>query len=201
MEDFTRKRALCSAGFYVMVYRKAPKGGADTGFEGGRTMELSVSGRQRRAAQAAAAPREAGKPAAGKPALRASRKDRTAWSQGALAFLREVNRQDMEKQRKLLEARQRGGAELDALTKALKTMDNCRKIASRIMRGDKVPPQDERYLMENDPDGYKLALACRTPKEKPKKWESVLGEEQEDGSASRAEAAEAADSGGAAAEC
>ncbi len=166
-------------------------------------MELSVSGRQRRAAQAAEAAPQAGKksPAAKKPAFQKSRTDKLSWSQGALAFLQEVNRQDMEKQRKLLEARQRGSGELDALTKALKTMENCRKIASRIMRGDKVPPQDERYLMENDPDGYKLALVCRKPKEKPKEWESVLGEEQERGSSPSAGAAEAPDSGGEAAEC
>lgn len=135
-------------------------------------------------------------------AFRRSRADKQEWSQQALAFLQEVNRQDMEKQRKLLEVRQKGNSELDAVTKALKTMDKCRKIASRIMKGDKVPPQDEKYLMDNDPDGYKLALVCREPKEKPKKWESVLEDEDLEGGQSGGEAAEAGDSGGeAASEC
>lgn len=135
-------------------------------------------------------------------AFRRSRADKQEWSQQALAFLQEVNRQDMEKQRKLLEVRQKGNSELDAVTKALKTMDKCRKIASRIMKGDKVPPQDEQYLMDNDPDGYKLALVCREPKEKPKKWESVLEDEDLEGGQSGGEAAEAGDSGGeAASEC
>ena len=67
--------------------------------------------------------------------------------------------------------------ELKAMTESMKTMQRCQKIAARIMRGDKVPPEDERYLMENDPDGYKLAMAMRTPKRNPKKWESVLKEE------------------------
>ncbi len=92
------------------------------------------------------------------------------------------------------------------LSKSLKVMERCRKIASRIMKGDKVPPQDEQYLMECDPDGYKLALACRVPKENPKKWESVLeDEEQENGSAGEAESggetSEAESSAVEAAEC
>ncbi len=70
-----------------------------------------------------------------------------------------------------------GNSEADALGEQMKTMERCHKIAARIMRGDKVPPQDEQYLMMNDPDGYKLALAMRTPKKHPKKHESVLKDE------------------------
>ncbi len=168
-------------------------------------MELTVGGRQRRTGQAAASPLRAEKKTAGTKGGTAPlrpRSDKADWSQAALSFLQEVNRQDAEKQRKLLEARQKGNGELDALTKALKTMDNCRKIASRIMRGDKVPPQDERYLMENDPDGYKLAMACRTPKEKPKEWESVLEDEDREGGdcSGSGGTVEASDGGGAAPE-
>lgn len=67
---------------------------------------------------------------------------------------------------------------LDAMGEKLKVMMRCQKIAARIMRGDKVPPQDEQYLMQNDPDGYKMAIAMRTPKKKPKEWKSVLEEEE-----------------------
>ncbi len=165
-------------------------------------MEIRINnGRPRQIEKAEnAAPRaEAKKP---NIAFRKSRSDKQEWSRQALAFLQEVNQQDMEKQRKLLEARQKGNSELDAVTKALKTMDKCRKIASRIMKGDKVPPQDEKYLMDNDPDGYKLALVCREPKEKPKKWESVLEDEDLEGGASGGETAEeSVDSGGETAEC
>ncbi len=70
-----------------------------------------------------------------------------------------------------------GNSEADALGEQMKTMERCHKIAARIMRGDKVPPQDERYLMLNDPEGYKLVLAMRAHKRNPKKWESVLEEE------------------------
>lgn len=73
-----------------------------------------------------------------------------------------------------------GNSEADALGEQMKAMERCHKIAARIMRGDKVPPEDEQYLMLNDPDGYKLAMAMRTPKRNPKKWESVLKEEEKD---------------------
>ena len=35
------------------------------------------------------------------------------------------------------------------------------QIAASIMRGDRVPPEDMAYLMNNDPEGYKLAMAMR----------------------------------------
>ena len=79
--------------------------------------------------------------------------------------------------------------ELKAETDQLKVRRRCMEISRRIMAGKKVPPQDERYLMLNDPDGYKLAMAMRTPKRNPKKWKSVLEEEDKDaGSRQTAEA-------------
>ena len=170
-------------------------------------MELSVNGRRRRAEQTAkAAPQAEKRPAGTNRAPAGPRGDKADWSQAALSFLQELNRQDMEKQRKLLEAKQKGSSELDALAKSMKVMEQCRKIASRIMKGDKVPPQDERFLMEADPDGYKLALACRVPKEKPKEWDSVLEDEEEEGGSAQeaetgGETAEAPDSGGETAAC
>lgn len=169
-------------------------------------MELSVNGRQRRAVQTAEAAPQAEKKSAGTNTAPAKpRADKADWSQAALSFLREMDRQRMEEERKRLEAKQQKNGELEMLSKSLDVMEKCRKIASRIMKGDKVPPQDEQYLMECDPDGYKLALVCRVPKEKPKEWESVLEEDEEQegtGSAGPAEeAAEAAEPSGDAAEC
>ena len=165
-------------------------------------MELSISGQRRRAVQMAkAAPQAEKKPAGTAKGPARPRSDRASWSQAALSFLQEVNRQDMEKRQKLLEAKQRGDGELDALNEALKKMKRCQKIASRIMRGDKVPPQDERYLLDNDPDGYKLAIACRKPKEKPKEWESVLEDEEREGGGEAAEPSESPEPSGEAAEC
>lgn len=77
-----------------------------------------------------------------------------------------------------MEEEKSGNPELDGLEEGLKAMRRCMEIARRIMRGDKVPPEDERYLMENDPNSYKLAMAMRTPKKHPKEWKSVLGDEK-----------------------
>ena len=67
---------------------------------------------------------------------------------------------------------------LDALSEQLKSQQKCLIIAMRIMQGKKVPPQDEQYLMEHDPEGYKLAMALRRPPKKDEKeCESVLDDE------------------------
>ena len=171
---------------------------------GGRTMELSVNGRRRRAEQTAkAAPQAEKRPAGTNRAPAGPRGDKADWSQAALSFLREMDRRKMEEERKRLEAAQRKNGDLEMLSKSLDVMEKCQKIASRIMRGDKVPPQDEQFLMEADPDGYKLAIACRVPKEKPKEWESVLKEEEQEGGSapSGGEAPEAPESSGETAEC
>lgn len=93
--------------------------------------------------------------------------------------------------------------ERDALSKQMDTQMKCLKIAMNIMRGKKVPPEDERFLMENDPEGYKLAIAMRQPPKKDdKECESVLKDEDKEGNTSEtqqsapAEGCEAASGGG-----
>ena len=81
---------------------------------------------------------------------------------------------------------------LDAMSEQLDTQMKCLKIAMNIMKGKKVPPEDERYLMEHDPDGYKLAIAMKSmTKEDKKECESVLDDEDKEGGES-GEAGEAA---------
>lgn len=70
-------------------------------------------------------------------------------------------------------------AELEALSEQLKTQQRCMEIARRIMAGKRVPPQDERYLMEHDPEGYKLAMVMRDPPKDDEECESVLEDEEE----------------------
>lgn len=82
-----------------------------------------------------------------------------------------------------------GDGMLDALAERLKVMQTCQKIASRIMAGDKVPPQDEMYLMQNDPTAYKLAMAARKIKKDPKGWESEADKEEDAGRTAAAESA------------
>ena len=71
---------------------------------------------------------------------------------------------------------------LDALSEEMDVQMKCLKIAMNIMKGKKVPPEDERYLMEHDPEGYKLALAMRgMEKEDDEECESVLKDEDKNG--------------------
>lgn len=82
--------------------------------------------------------------------------------------------------------------ELDALSQEMKAKMKCLEIAMRMMKGKKVPPEDERYLMENDPEGYKVAMAMKAfVKEDKEECESVLKDEEKN-SGQTAEAGEAA---------
>lgn len=71
---------------------------------------------------------------------------------------------------------------LDALSEELDVQMKCLKIAMNIMKGKKVPPEDERYLMEHDPNGYKMAMAMKAlVKEDKKECKSVLDDEDKNG--------------------
>ena len=88
---------------------------------------------------------------------------------------------------------------LDAMSEQLDTQMKCLKIAMNMMKGKKVPPEDERYLMEHDPEGYKLAIAMKSmTKEDKKECESVLDDEDKEGgeSGETGEAAPAESSSG-----
>ena len=83
--------------------------------------------------------------------------------------------------------------QLDALSEQLDVQMKCMKIAANIMKGKKVPPEDERYLMEHDPEGYKLAIAMRSmEREDDEECESVLKDEDKNGEESPGESGETA---------
>lgn len=129
--------------------------------------------------------------------------DKLSLSRQALSWLEEQNRkqweQDLEREQRRqdrmndsLSAMESKKKELDAMDKALKVMRICQKIAASIMKGDRVPPEDLKYLMNNDPEGYKMAMAMRRYKEDPEDVESALEEEK----APKNGETEAAESGG-----
>lgn len=152
-------------------------------------MELSVTGRLKRAEQTAVP--QVQKAPVEKTKVQQRREDRLSLSKQALAMLEEQNRQAREqKAKEIEEMKQSANSEIDAAAKALKKMLKCQKIAARIMAGDKVPPEDEKYLMDNDPESYKLAIAMRKPKEDPKEYDSVLDDEDREGGAESTEAME-----------
>ena len=88
---------------------------------------------------------------------------------------------------------------LDTMSEQLDVQMKCLKIAMNIMKGKKVPPEDERYLMENDPNGYKLAMSMKSMvKEDKKECKSVLDDEDKNGSSETGEAESASGGEGAA---
>lgn len=118
--------------------------------------------------------------------------DKLTLSRQALAYAQEQNRRlwDAAREREqgsqgriggMLDAMETKKKELDSMSKNLKMMNKCQKIAAAIMRGDRVPPEDLQYLMLHDKEGYKMALALRRPKKDPKDVESVLDEEDRKG--------------------
>lgn len=113
--------------------------------------------------------------------------DRCTLSRQALACLDQQNMlmRELEERRARQQSKLAGYQnkknELDLLSKELKVMDKCLKIAASIMKGNRVPPEDLEYLRQNDPDGYKLALALRRDNPDPKDEKSVLDDEDRNG--------------------
>lgn len=67
----------------------------------------------------------------------------------------------------------------DALKESLDKMKRCAKIARNISKGHKVPPKDEKYLLENDPKAYMMAMALRMLEEQDnKRVKSELKDEE-----------------------
>lgn len=117
--------------------------------------------------------------------------DRCALSQQALAYLerQDTIRQELYERRASQQSRIRAylddmesrEKQLELLRKAMDTMKKCMKIAASIIKGNNVPPEDLRYLMKNDPEGYKLALAIRRENPDPREEKSVLDDEDRKG--------------------
>lgn len=139
-----------------------------------------------------------------KPARQAA--DKLTLSRQALGYLQEQSRLAWEREQRRqsrmddsFSAMDTAKDQLDAMEKKLKVMNKCQKIAASIMRGDRVPPEDMAYLMNNDPEGYKLAMAMRRENPDPEDCESVLDEEDRDWAACGAQGSacvEGAASGG-----
>lgn len=144
-------------------------------------MEIAKTG-QTGSAAGALPVRQQAAPAVQSPQEKA-REDRLTLSKKAVALLEEQSRKQAalkaERQR-LEQMKEAGKQEAEALAKSLKVRLQCWKIAARIMDGDKVPYEDEQFLLNNDPDGYQMAMSLRRIKEDPEEWDSVLEDEEED---------------------
>lgn len=59
-------------------------------------------------------------------------------------------------------------------------LSKCLTIARRIMNGDRVTLKDRKFLQEKFPDLHKNAMLFRRPNPKPKKYDSITEEEEDD---------------------
>ena len=156
-------------------------------------MELRATGELRRNAQVdrltgkktetADAPAKAQAPQQKEPV------DKLTLSRQAAAFVEEQSRKmrdevrerEQRRQDRMDSAAKPASGELDLLSNGLRVLELCRKIAASVMKGNKVPPEDLKFLMENDPAGYRLAMAMRRHNPDPEEEESVLTDEDKNG--------------------
>ena len=119
--------------------------------------------------------------------------DKLTLSRQAVAYVEEQSRKmwdevrerEQRRQERMDSAAKSSGGELDLLSNGIRVLELCRKIAASIMKGNHVPPEDLKFLMENDPAGYKLAMAMRRHNPDPEEEESVLTDEDKNGGRSR----------------
>lgn len=168
-------------------------------------MELRTTSRLQRNEQLSKAAAKRGDVSANvktQPSQKQAPTDKLTLSRQALTYLEEQNRRRWEQAQEklqremaqangLLDELDNANNQIDAMTKALKVLLTCQKISASIIKGDNVPPEDIQYLIENDPEGYKMALALRRPKDDPEDCESVLDDEDKNGSVQKSCGAEA----------
>lgn len=109
-----------------------------------------------------------------------SRQDFLELSRKAADFLTEQTRRMTEEIGKIGQEGEEGSGGtslIDHYKKQMDIMDKCAKISASISKGNRVPPEDLRYLKQHDMNAYRLAMITRKPKHNPKDEESVLSEE------------------------
>lgn len=77
----------------------------------------------------------------------------------------------------------------------IEVMGKCIRIAAHIINGDKVPPQDDKYLFEHYPDMHSRAWMLRKVKEDPDEYESEVDEDEEKAESGGSELPEIPDAG------
>lgn len=125
-------------------------------------------------------------PASGHSGKQASNEDSLILSQEAKDFLKNQKTQSaMERKEQYISDLQRfldtlkNDEENNKENKFL-NLSKCMKIASRIQKGHKVPLKDQKFLAENEPELYRMAIMFRENNAHPKKYKSELSDEDEE---------------------
>ena len=67
----------------------------------------------------------------------------------------------------------------DAMKETMENQAKAIEIAGRIAKGGQVPPEDEAFLLENNPDMYKLAKLAAMHAQEHEKHKTVLEEKEQ----------------------
>jgi len=70
--------------------------------------------------------------------------------------------------------------QVEAEAEAMKIKKQCMVIARRIMKGDKVPDADHRFLFKNDPSLYTQAVTLKVKNDNPKKHKRLSEDEKQE---------------------
>ena len=70
----------------------------------------------------------------------------------------------------------------EGAAKEWKIKIQCLQIAMRIMRGDNVPIEDERFLADHDIELFTKAITLRVPKEDPEEYDRLSEDEEDESS-------------------
>lgn len=123
------------------------------------------------------------KPAAAKNTAAAQplpkEEDRLTLSPEAKKKLAQQQEQSADAAKQMKEQLEVANAKAKAQAEVLDKAGKCMTIAGRIMAGDIVPQNDERFLAQNDSKLYMMAVSMRRQKEAPQKYRSIT--EKEDG--------------------
>ena len=66
----------------------------------------------------------------------------------------------------------------DAMKSVMEDQAKAIEIAGRIAKGGRVPPEDEAFLLENNPDMYKLAKLAAMHAKEHEKYKTALEEKE-----------------------
>ena len=142
-------------------------------------MEIKL-GTEKKRRPAAPAPQARGNAPARTTALQTQLRDRLELSQAALTVTRQLSKPEAGGLWELLNpGKDDAKTQAEVIGEAMsEAMELCSKIAARIRKGDKVPQKDLRYLLQHDPNLYLMATIMQEANDDPKKWDSLVPEEE-----------------------
>lgn len=100
--------------------------------------------------------------------------DARQWAREPKDEMAEMASKYQELKEQLEKAREQG----DAMAESMQTRTKCLLIAMRIMSGDKVPIEDQRYLADKDPELFAKSNMMKLQNPDPKEHDRISEDEE-----------------------